>query len=48
VLGPASSREIAQARDADLALVVSDDDIPEGVAVHVKLDTGMGRWARRS
>jgi alanine racemase len=44
VLGPASSREIAQARDADLALVVSDDDIPEGVAVHVKLDTGMGRW----
>jgi len=34
VLGPASSRrELAQARDADLALVVSDDDIPEGVAV---------------
>jgi alanine racemase len=44
VLGPASNREIAQARDADLALVVSGDDIPEGVAVHVKLDTGMGRW----
>jgi alanine racemase len=44
VMGPASSREIAQARDADLALVVSSDDIPEGVAVHVKLDTGMGRW----
>jgi alanine racemase len=44
VLGPASSREVAQARDAGLALVVSADDIPEGVAVHVKLDTGMGRW----
>lgn len=44
VLGPASNREIAQARDADLALVVSGDDVPEGVAVHVKLDTGMGRW----
>ncbi len=44
VLGPASSREIARAREADLALVVSGDDIPEGVAVHVKLDTGMGRW----
>jgi alanine racemase len=44
VMGPASSREIAQARDADLALAVSSDDIPEGVAVHVKLDTGMGRW----
>jgi alanine racemase len=44
VLGPASNREIAQARDAGLALVVSSDEIPEGVAVHVKLDTGMGRW----
>ncbi|HZQ81215.1 MAG TPA: alanine racemase [Gaiellaceae bacterium] len=44
VLGPTSNREIAQARDAGLALVVSSDEIPEGVAVHVKLDTGMGRW----
>jgi alanine racemase len=44
VLGPTSSREVALARDADLALVVSAHDIPEGVAVHVKLDTGMGRW----
>jgi alanine racemase len=44
VLGPVSSREIVQARAADLALVVSADDIPEAVAVHVKIDTGMGRW----
>jgi alanine racemase len=44
VLGPVSNREVAQAREADLALIVSGDDIPEGVAVHVKLDTGMGRW----
>jgi alanine racemase len=44
VLGPASSREVAQARDADLALVVAANDIPEDVAVHVKLETGMGRW----
>jgi alanine racemase len=44
VMGPTSSREVALARDAGLALVVSADDIPEGVAVHVKLDTGMGRW----
>jgi alanine racemase len=44
VLGPASNREIAEARDADLELVVSDADVPEGVRVHVKLDTGMGRW----
>ncbi len=44
VLGPASNREVARAREADLALVVSSDAIPEDVAVHVKLDTGMGRW----
>jgi alanine racemase len=44
VMGPASNREVAQARDAGLALVVSADEIPEGVDVHVKLDTGMGRW----
>jgi alanine racemase len=44
VLGPASNREVARARDAQLELVVSSDEIPEGVSVHVKLDTGMGRW----
>jgi alanine racemase len=44
VLGPASNREVAHAREASLALVVSSDEIPEGVAVHLKLDTGMGRW----
>ena len=44
VLGPATSREIADARDAALELVVADGEIPEGVGVHLKLDTGMGRW----
>jgi alanine racemase len=44
VMGPASGREIAQARDGDLDLAVSDELIPEGVRVHLKLDTGMGRW----
>ena len=44
VMGPTSNREVAEARKAQLALVVSSDEIPEGVAVHVKLDTGMGRW----
>ena len=44
VLGPASSREIAEARDAGLELAIADGEIPEGVRVHLKLDTGMGRW----
>jgi alanine racemase len=44
VLGPASNREIAEARDARLELVVSEEPVPEGIPVHVKLDTGMGRY----
>ena len=44
VMGPAGNREVAQARDARLELVVSTDEIPHGVRVHLKLDTGMGRW----
>jgi alanine racemase len=45
VMGPtANHREIAQARDAALELVVSTNEIPQGVRVHLKLDTGMGRW----
>ncbi|HEY6031865.1 MAG TPA: alanine racemase [Gaiellaceae bacterium] len=44
VMGPASNREVAYARDAGLELVVSSGEIPEGVPAHVKLDTGMGRW----
>jgi alanine racemase len=45
VLGPTSSRDVARARDARIDLVVGHgEEIPEGVAVHVKLDTGMGRW----
>ena len=44
VLGPASNREVADARDARLELTVADGEIPEGVRVHLKLDTGMGRW----
>jgi alanine racemase len=44
VLGPVTNREVAQARSARIELVVADGEIPEDVAVHVKLDTGMGRW----
>jgi alanine racemase len=45
VMGPTStSTEISSAREAALELVVPDAEIPEGVRVHLKLDTGMGRW----
>jgi alanine racemase len=45
VMGPTlTSGEIALAREARLELVVTSDEIPEGVPVHLKLDTGMGRW----
>jgi alanine racemase len=45
VLGPASSsREVAQARAAGLELAIADEEIPEGVRVHVKLETGMNRY----
>ncbi len=45
VMGPAgSNREVVQARDAGLELAIADGEIPEGVRVHLKLDTGMGRY----
>jgi alanine racemase len=42
VMGPTD--EIAAAREAGLELAVWANSIPEGVPVHLKLDTGMGRW----
>jgi alanine racemase len=45
VMGPAgSNREVALARDARLELAIGSGEIPHGVRVHLKLDTGMGRW----
>ena len=44
VLGPYSPVELAQAGEAGLELVSAGGGVPEGVPVHVKLDTGMGRW----
>jgi alanine racemase len=45
VMGPASSnREVAQARQAGLEVAIADAEIPEGLRVHLKLDTGMGRY----
>jgi alanine racemase len=44
VMGPVSDSEIGEARVARLELVSADGRLPEGVRVHLKLDTGMGRW----
>ena len=42
VMGPA--HDVRAAVEGGLELVVSSGEIPTGVPVHVKLDTGMGRW----
>jgi alanine racemase len=45
IMGPPNDpREVAAARDARLELVVSGGEIPTDLPVHLKLDTGMGRW----
>jgi alanine racemase len=44
VLGPVPESEIGDARAARLELVAADGRIPEGLPVHLKVDTGMGRW----
>jgi alanine racemase len=43
-MGPALDEEVAQAREARVELVAASERIPPGIAVHLKLDTGMGRW----
>jgi alanine racemase len=44
VMGPTSEQDWRAAREARLELTVPGGHIPEGVPVHLKLDTGMGRW----
>ena len=44
VMSPTEAEDVAAARDARLELVVSGGKIPEGIPVHLKLDTGMARW----
>lgn len=44
VLGPTAEDDVRRAREASLELTVPDERLPDGVPVHLKLDTGMGRW----
>jgi alanine racemase len=44
VLGPTEGRDVAYARAAELELCVATDEIPDDIPVHLKLDTGMGRY----
>jgi alanine racemase len=44
VLGPTDAADVAVAREASLELTVTDERLPDGVPLHLKLDTGMGRW----
>jgi alanine racemase len=44
-MGPLStSGEIATAREASIEIAVEGNEIPDGLPVHLKLDTGMGRF----
>ena len=47
VMGPTVGREHAHARAAAIEVTVLDAEVPDGLRVHLKLDTGMGRWGTR-
>jgi alanine racemase len=44
VMGPLAEGEEPLAREAGLDVAVSSPKFPEGLAVHLKVDTGMGRF----
>jgi alanine racemase len=44
VMGPCADSELGEAREAELELVVGEAPFPDGVPIHLKLDTGMGRF----
>ena len=43
-MGPVAVGDVAAAREAKLELAFSGGELPEGIPIHLKLDTGMGRW----
>jgi alanine racemase len=44
VMSPLGRGEEAVARDARLELALSSPEAPDGLDLHLKVDTGMGRW----
>jgi alanine racemase len=44
VMGPLAPGDESAARAASLEVAISTPHVPEGLRVHAKLDTGMGRW----
>ena len=44
VMAPLAPGEDEIARRAGLEIACRSPDAPEGLAVHLKVDTGMGRW----
>jgi alanine racemase len=44
VMGPVAGDDVAAAREARLELTFVQGELPAGVPLHLKLDTGMGRW----
>ncbi len=44
VLGPAAEEDHREVRAARLELVVGAGALPRGIPLHLKVDTGMGRW----
>jgi alanine racemase len=44
VLGPLEAGDESTERDAGLEVTLAAPPVPEGLAVHLKVDTGMGRW----
>lgn len=44
VLGPLARGDDDAARRAGLEVTISTPDVPPGLRVHAKVDTGMGRW----
>ena len=44
VMSPLDAGEEGRAREARLQVALSEPSVPEGLQVHFKVDTGMGRW----